>query len=193
MPSASVLEKNKAIVAELTDKVKGATAGVIVSYQGITVEDDTALRAALRKAGIDYKVYKNTFTGMALDNAGYSAIKDCLNGMNAIATTSGDEVAPAKILKEYADKVESFEIKAGFVDGQVMTKDQVLALADVPAKPVLVGKLLGSMMSPVQKLAIALQAIIDKNGEAAPAEGDTAPAPAEAAPAEDAAPAPAAE
>ncbi len=185
MPSASVLEKNKAIVAELTEKVKNATAGVIVSYQGITVENDTALRAALRKAGVDYKVYKNTFTGMALENAGYSEIKDVLNGMNAIATTSGDEVAPAKILKEYADKVENFEIKAGFVDGQAMTKEQILALADVPAKPVLVGKLLGSMMSPVQKLAIALQAIIDKNGESAPAE--SAPA------AEEAAPAPAAE
>lgn len=181
MPSASVLEKNKAIVAELTDKVKSATAGVIVSYQGITVENDTALRAALRKAGVEYKVYKNTFTGMALENAGYSEIKGVLEGMNAIATTTGDEVAPAKILKEYADKVETFEIKAGFVDGQVMTKDEILALAEVPAKPVLVGKLLFGMISPVQKLAVALQAIIDKNGEAAaPAEEAE---PAEAAPA----------
>lgn len=176
MPSASVLEKNKAIVAELTEKVKNATAGVIVSYQGITVEDDTALRTALRKAGVEYKVYKNTFTGMALDNAGYSSIKDCLNGMNAIATTSGDEVAPAKILKEYADKIESFEIKAGFVDGQPMNAEQVTALASVPAKPVLVGKLLGGMMSPVSKLAIALQAIIDK--QSAPAAEEAAPAPA---------------
>lgn len=176
MPSASVLEKNKAIVAELSDKLKNATAGVIVSYQGITVEDDTALRAALRKAGVEYKVYKNTFTGMALDNAGYSDIKGCLSGMNAIATTNGDEVAPAKILKEYADKIDSFEIKAGFVDGQAMDAAQVTALASVPAKPVLVGKLLGSMMSPVSKLAIALQAIIDKQSEGAAEE--VAPAPA---------------
>lgn len=194
MPSANVLEKNKAIVASLTEKVRGAAAGVIVSYKGITVEDDTALRAALRKAGVDYKVYKNTLTGMALENAGYGAIKDCLSGMNAIATTVGDEVTPAKILKEYADKVETFEIKAGFVDGQIMTGEQILALADVPAKPVLVGKLLGSLMSPVQKLAVALQAIIDKDGQTADGAGavpaeDAAPAPA----ADDAAPAPAAE
>lgn len=176
MPSTSVLEKNKAIVAELTEKVKNATAGVVVSYQGITVEDDTALRAALRKAGVEYKVYKNTFTGMALDNAGYSAVKDCLSGMNAIATTTGDEVAPAKILKEYADKIPTFEIKAGFVDGKAMNADEVTALANVPSKPVLVGKLLGGMMSPVSKLAIALQAIIDK--QSADSTEEAAPAPA---------------
>ncbi len=176
MPSASVLEKNKAIVAELSEKVKNATAGVIVSYQGITVEDDTALRSALRKAGVEYKVYKNTFTGMALDQAGYGDIKGELNGMNAIATTTGDEVAPAKILKEYADKIESFTIKAGFVDGKTMNADEVNALAAVPAKPILVGKLLGSMKSPVSKLAMVLQAIIDK--EQAPAAEESAEAPA---------------
>lgn len=170
MPSASVLEKNKAIVAELSEKVKNATAGVIVTYQGITVEDDTALRSALRKAGVDYKVYKNTFTGMALDNAGYSDIKGGLNGMNAIATTTGDEVAPAKILKEYADKIDSFTIKAGFVDGKSMTADEVLALAAVPSKQILVGKLLGGMRSPLNKLAMVLQAIIDKEPAAETAE-----------------------
>lgn len=174
MPSVSVLEKNKAIVAELSEKVKNATAGVIVTYQGITVEDDTALRSALRKAGVDYKVYKNTFTGMALDNAGYSDIKGELNGMNAIATTTGDEVAPAKILKEYADKIDSFTIKAGFVDGKSMTADEVLALAAVPSKQILVGKLLGGMRSPLNKLAMVLQAIIDKE----PAAEAAAEAPA---------------
>ena len=156
MPSASVLEKNKAIVAELSEKVKNATAGVIVTYQGITVEDDTALRSALRKAGVDYKVYKNTFTGMALDNAGYSDIKG--------------ELAPAKILKEYADKIDSFTIKAGFVDGKSMTADEVLALAAVPSKQILVGKLLGGMRSPLNKLAMVLQAIIDKEPAAETAE-----------------------
>lgn len=168
MPSASVLEKNKAIVSELSDKVKAATAGVIVSYQGITVENDTALRASLRKAGVEYKVYKNTFAGMALEANGYGALKSELNGMTAIALTTGDEVAPAKILKEYADKVETFQIKAGFVDGEVMNADQMLALAAVPSKPVLVGKVLGGLMSPVSKMAMVLQAIIDK--QSAPAE-----------------------
>lgn len=166
MPSAKVLESKKAIVAELTDKIKAAKAGVIVNYQGITVEDDTALRKALREAGVEYKVYKNTLTGMACDNAGYD-VKSYLEGMSAIALSNQDEVAAAKIMKEYADKIPSFEIKCGFVDGGVLDANGVNELAAIPAKPVLVGKILGGMMSPVSKLAMVLQAIIDKeNGPA---------------------------
>ena len=166
MPSAKVLESKKAIVADLTEKVKNAKAGVIVNYQGITVEADTALRKALREAGVDYKVYKNTLTGMACQNAGYD-VKSYLEGMSAIALSNADEVAAAKIMKEYADKIPTFEIKCGFVDGGVLDAAGVNALAEIPAKPVLVGKILGGMMSPVSKLARVLQAIIDKeNGPA---------------------------
>ncbi len=166
MPSAKVLESKKAIVADLTAKIQNAKAGVIVNYQGITVENDTALRKALREAGVDYKVYKNTLTGMACQNAGYD-VKSYLEGMSAIALSNTDEVAAAKIMKEYADKIPSFEIKCGFVDGGVLDAEGVNALAAIPAKPVLVGKILGGMMSPVSKLAMVLQAIIDKeNGPA---------------------------
>lgn len=176
MPSAKILEEKKAMVAALTEKVKTAKSGVIVSYQGITVENDTALRNDLRKAGVEYKVYKNTLTGMACENAGYPEVKPYLNGMSAIALSFEDEVAPAKILKEYADKIESFEIKCGFVDGGVIDAAKVNELAAIPAKPVLVGKILGGMMSPVSKLAMVLQAIIDKqnDGEAAPAAEEAA-------------------
>lgn len=167
MPSAKILESKKAIVAELTDKIKAAKAGVIVNYQGITVENDTALRKALREAGVEYKVYKNTLTGMACENAGYGEVKAHLEGMSAIALSNQDEVAAAKIMKEYADKIPSFEIKCGFVDGGVLDANGVNELAAIPAKPVLVGKILGGMMSPVSKLAMVLQAIIDKeNGPA---------------------------
>ena len=169
MPSAKILEGKKAVVAELSEKIKAASAGVVVSYQGITVENDTELRNALRKAGVEYKVYKNSITGRACEDAGYGDIKEYLTGMTALAITKDDEVAPAKVLKEYADKIESFSIKGGFIDGKVIGADEVRALADVPSKPILVGKLLGTMVSPVQKLASVLQQIIDK-GEEAPAE-----------------------
>lgn len=172
MPSAKILEEKKAVVAALTEKVKTAKSGVIVSYQGITVENDTALRNELRKAGVEYKVYKNTLTGMACENAGYPEVKPYLNGMSAIALSFEDEVAPAKILKEYADKIESFEIKCGFVDGGVIDAAKVNELAAIPAKPVLVGKILGGMMSPVSKLAMVLQAIIDKQNEGAAPEAE---------------------
>ncbi|MBP3919232.1 MAG: 50S ribosomal protein L10 [Clostridia bacterium] len=168
MPSAKILESKKQIVAELTEKLQNAASGVIVNYTGITVEDDTKLRADLRKAGVEYAVIKNTMTKRACENVGYGELASVLNGMTAIAISQNDAVAPAKILKEYADKVETFELKAGFVDGKVLDKDGVIELASIPSKEILIGKLLGSIQSPLYGLACALQAVIDKSGEAAP-------------------------
>ncbi len=169
MPSAKILEEKKALVASLSEKIKGSVSGVVVNYQGITVADDTALRTALRKAGVEYKVYKNSITKRACEEAGYGDLAEKFVGMTAIAISADDAVAPAKVLKEYADKIESFEIKGGYVDGGVIDASKVEALAAIPAKPVLIAKLMGSMKSPVAKLAVCLQAIIDKQGEAAPA------------------------
>jgi large subunit ribosomal protein L10 len=111
---------------------------------------------------------------------GLDDMKPYLNGMTALAIAGEDPIAPAKILKSYADKIESFKIVAGYLDGKVVDEQTVLALAEIPSKEVLIAKLLGSIRSPLYGLAYALQAIVDKNGEAAPAEE----APAEAAPAE---------
>lgn len=172
MPSAKILAQKQKELTELVDKMKNSTAGVLVNYQGITVEDDTALRRALRKAGVDYKVYKNTITTRACDETGYTGMKPYLKGMIAFAVSS-DPVAPAKILREYAEKIETFEIKAGYVDGQVIDREGVLALADIPSKEGLIAKLLGSLQSPLYGLAYVLQAKIDKeNG------GNAAEAPA---------------
>ena len=130
MPSAKILEAKQAVVAELAEKVKTAASGVIVSYQGITVEDDTKLRAALRAAGVEYSVMKNTLTGRACKEAGLGdAMDQYLNGMTAIAISEKDAVAPAKILKQYADKIETFEIRAGFIDGAVI--DQNILIRNV--------------------------------------------------------------
>lgn len=167
MPSNSVLEQKKAIVAGLVEKLKKAQSGVLVQYQGITVEDDTKMRAAFRKAGVDYMVIKNTLIGRACDEVGYGAMKDKLNGMSAIAVSYEDPVAPAKIAKEYADKVETFEIKCGFIDNEVVDASSVKELADIPPKEVLLARFLGSIQGPISGLARALQAVIDKGGEAA--------------------------
>ena len=167
MPSNSVLEQKKAIVADLVEKMKKAQSGVLVQYQGITVENDTKMRAAFRKANVDYMVVKNTLIGRACDEVGYGAMKDKLNGMSAIAISYDDPIAPAKIAKEYADKVETFEIKGGFIDNGVVDVDAVKALAEIPSKEVLIAKFLGSIQGPIRGFACALQAIIDKNGEVA--------------------------
>ena len=176
MASNAILEKKQAIVADLVDRLKSSPAGVVVNYQGITVEDDTAMRKALREAGVKYMVIKNSLTGRACDEVGFGDMKQYLTGMTAIAISENDPIAPAKVIKKYAEKIESFQILAGYLDGAVVDKETVIALADIPAKEVLIAKFLGSIKSPVYGLAYALQAVVDKNGEA-PA---TEEAPAEA-------------
>ena len=177
MPSVKVLEQKKQVVADLAEQIKASAAGVVVNYQGITVENDTALRKALREAGVKYVVMKNTLTGRACDMCGYGDIKQYLNGMTAIAiSTAEDPIAPAKILKEYAEKISSFEILAGYCDGEVIDAAGVNNLADIPSKEVLIAKFLGSIKSPIYNLAYALQAVIDKDGEEAPAAEEAAPA-----------------
>ncbi len=161
MPSAKILAKKQNELNELVNKMKTSTAGVLVNYQGITVADDTALRVTLRKAGVDYKVYKNTMTERACDEAGFTELKPYLIGMVALAVSS-DPVAPAKILRQYAEKIQSFEIKAGYVEGQVIDQKGVLALAEIPSKEGLIAKMLGSLQAPLYGLAYVLQAKIDK-------------------------------
>ena len=191
MPSEKVLEQKKALVSNLADKMGRAASGVLVKYEGIKVDDDTKLRAAMRAAGVDYTVIKNTLIGKACEQAGFDGLKSELNGMNAIAISYEDPIAPAKILKEYADKIETFEIRGGFLEGKVIDSAVVNELATIPPKEILIGKLLGSIQSPLYKLAYVLQAIADR-GEVEAPKAEEAPAAetaAEEAPAAEAAPA----
>ena len=169
MPSNKILEEKKQVVESLAEKIKSAQAGVLVKYEGIKVSEDTELRAALRKAGVEYSVMKNTLTGRACDIAGYGDMKQYLSGMTAIATSQTDPLAPAKIMKEFADKIDCFEIKAGFVDGGILDAAGVESLAATPSKEVLVAKMMGSLMSSLYSFAYVLQAKIDKENEGAEA------------------------
>ncbi len=162
MPSNSVLEQKQQVVSELSEKIKNSVSGVIVNYQGITVEEDTAMRKALREAGVEYKVVKNTLTGRACENCGYGAIKPMLEGMTAIAISANDAVAPAKILKNYVDKIETFKFVAGYCDGEVLDEAGVVALASIPSKEVLISKFMGSIKSPLTKLVFVLDSVAKK-------------------------------
>ena len=172
MPSNSILVQKQQVVADLAEQIKNSVAGVVVNYQGITVENDTAMRKALREAGVKYVVMKNTMTGRACDMVGYGELKQYLSGMTAIAISENDPVAAAKVLKTYAEKVESFNILAGYVDGAVIDANTVNELAEIPNKETLIAKLLGSIQSPLYKFAYAIKAVVDKEngGEEAPAE-----------------------
>ena len=170
MPNATVLEAKKAIVAELTEKLQNAASGVLVDYKGITVAEDTALRAELRKNGVEYAVVKNTLTRFAAQNAGLGELSDSLNGTTSLAICENDPIAPMRVINKFAKQFngEKFTIKAGFMDGKILPLNEIVALADLPSKEVLQAQVLGTMLAPITSLAIVLKAIAEKDG--APAE-----------------------
>ena len=165
MPSKQVLEEKQQVVADLVERIKNSVAGVVVDYTGITVEQVTALRKELREAGIKYSVIKNKLIMKAFDEAGFSALDEHLNGMTAIVTSESDPVAPAKILCKYAEKIETFRVKGGYCDGEILDEAGLEKLAKTPSKEELLAKMLGSLQSPLYGLAIALQAVVDKENE----------------------------
>ena len=164
MPSAKILEQKEKLVSDLAEKMKAAKSGVIVDYCGITVDKDTALRAELRKAGVEYTVIKNTYIKRAAEMAGIEGFDPYLEGMTAFALSNEDPLAPAKVLCKFAEENESFKVKVGMMDGQVMEAAEVEALSKIPSKEVLIGKILGSIQGPLHGLAYVLQAKIDKDG-----------------------------
>ena len=177
MPNAKVLEEKKQMVADLVSKFKNSAAGVLVDYQGINVEQDTKMRTELREAGVDYFVFKNTLARLAVKECGFDGLLPVLEKMTAIAISEKDPVAPAKILSSYADKIKTFNIKAGFVEGGVIDAQRVEQLATLPSKEELVARVLGSLQSPIyglvnvlngnlRGLACVLQAIHDQKAEA---------------------------
>lgn len=179
MPNARVLSEKQAIVADLAEKFRSAQGGVFVDFSGTTVAADTEMRRAMRAAGVEYAVVKNTLTRIAANQVGFEALDPILNGSTAMAVCQSDPVAAAKIICEYANKKDStIKIKAGFVDGKVISADEVQALSELPSKEALVAQVLGTMMAPVTSfatvlnanirgLAVALQAIADKKSEGA--------------------------
>ena len=174
MPNAKILSEKQAIVADLTEKIQGAAGGVLVDYKGITVAEDTALRAEMRKNGVDYAVVKNTLTRFAVKNAGLEELSSVLEGTTSLAVSATDPVAPARVVSEFSKKMngEKFIVKAGFVDGKVISVDEVKALADLPSKEVLLSMLLSAMQGPVRGLAVSLDATISGLARALQAVAD---------------------
>ena len=175
MPNAKVLSEKQAIVASLTETLQSASSGVLVDYKGITVAEDTALRAELRENGVEYSVVKNTLLRRAADNVGLGELDEVLNGTTSIAISKDDPIAPMRIVNKYAKQMgDRFNIKAGFMDGKVIPLEDIAALAELPSKDGLVAQLLGMMLAPITSLAIVLKAIAEKDGEPAVAAEETA-------------------
>ena len=168
MPNAKVLSEKQAIVASLTEKLQGAAAGVIVDYKGITVAEDTALRADCRENNVDYAVVKNTLLRFAFNNVGLNELDDQLNGTTSLAVCMDDPVAPARVIADYAKKLNGkFEIKGGFMEGKVMDAAETNAIAKLPNREGMLSMFAGALTSTLSGLAVAMQAYADKQEEPA--------------------------
>ena len=159
------------IKAPIIDEIKGyvdkASAAVLVDYRGLTVEEDTRLRKALREAGVVYKVYKNTYLKRAFEGTVFTELNQHLEGPTAIAFGIEDATAPARVLAEFAKKATNLEFKGGVVEGVYYDVKGLEKVAQIPSRDTLISKLLGSLQSPVANLARVIKQIAEKNGEAA--------------------------
>ena len=169
MPNAKVLESKKVVVEALTGKIQEATSVVFVDYKGITVAQDTALRQQFREAEVEYSVVKNTLTRFAAKNAGYN-FDEVLNGTTAMACTTGDPIAPARIVCEFAKKNKlPLAIKGGVVEGSVLSAEQLSSFGELPSKNALVASVLGTFLAPISSLAFVLDQIREQKAGPAPA------------------------
>ena len=170
MPNAKVLESKKAVVDSLTGKIQNATSVVFVDYKGITVAQDTELRKQFREAGVEYSVVKNTLTNFAAKNAGYD-FSEVLNGTTAMASTTGDPIAPARIVCEFAKKNKNvLSIKGGIVEGSVLSANALNGFGELPSENALVAQVLGTFLAPISSLACVLDQIRQQKEGGAPAE-----------------------
>lgn len=155
------VELKKPVVDEISEGIKDAAAVVLVSYSGITVEQDTALRKELREAGVSYKVYKNTLMNFAFKETPCEALSQHLEGPNAIAISKEDATAPARIIAKYTKTVPTLKLVAGVVEDAYYDEKGMQALAAVPSREELLGKLLGSIQSPITNFARVISQIAE--------------------------------
>ena len=178
MPNAKVLSEKQAIVAELVERIKGAQAGVLVDYKGITVAEDTALRTEMRKDDVNYTVIKNTLVRKALDELNLSELDSVLQGTTSLATAANDPIAPFRIISDYSKKLgDRFNIKAAFMEGKILDANEIAEMASLPSKDALYAKVLGTMIAPITGLAVCLGQILEqKGGSVESAAAEEAPA-----------------
>lgn len=171
MPNAKVLSEKQAIVEALVQRISAAQSGVLVDYKGITVAEDTALRTELRKENVEYTVVKNTLTRKALDKLGMDKLDSVLNGTTSMATSETDPIAPFRIIADYSKKLgDKFNVKAAFLEGKVLSENEIAALSTLTSKNDLYGQLAGTLNSIIAGLAVALGEMLEKMGGGAPAE-----------------------
>ena len=158
------VELKQPIVAEISENIKGAQSVVLVKYRGLTVEQDTRLRKELREAGIVYKVYKNTMMNFAFKGTEFEALAEYLGGPSAVAISTTDATAPARIICKFAKEAKALEVKGGVVEGVAYDAKGITAIAEIPSREELLSKLLGSIQSPITNFARVMKQLAEKGG-----------------------------
>jgi len=180
------IELKQPIVEEISANIKDAQSVVLVDYRGLTVEQDTRLRKEMREAGITYKVYKNTMMNFAFNGTDCEPLLPYLEGPSAVAISTTDATAPARIICKFAKDASKLEVKGGIVEGIAYDAKGIAEIAKIPSREELLSKLLGSIQSPVSNFARVLNQLAEKGGASAAAAEMEAQAPAEEAAPEEA-------
>ena len=162
---SKVIETKQQVVTEIADKLRASKSTIVVDYRGLTVSEATELRKQLREAGVEFKVYKNSLTRRAAESVEMAELNEFLTGPNAIAFSNEDVVAPAKVLNDFAKDHEALEIKAGVIEGKLVTLDEVKAIATLPSREGLLSMLLSVLQAPIRNLALATKAVADQKEE----------------------------
>ena len=155
------VELKQPIVEEIKESIKDAKSVVLVDYRGLTVEQDTKFRKAMRESDVIYKVYKNTMVKRAIEGTEIEALKDDLEGPTAVAISKTDATAPARIVAQFAKENPVLEIKTGVVEGTYYDNAGIKTIATIPSRDVLISKLLGSMQSPIANFARVISQIAE--------------------------------
>ncbi|MGG0239332.1 50S ribosomal protein L10 [Bacillus rhizoplanae] len=162
---SKAIESKQQVVTEIAEKLRESKSTIVVDYRGLTVSEATELRKNLREAGVEFKVYKNSLTRRAAESAEMAELNEFLTGPNAIAFSNEDVIAPAKVLNDFAKNHEALEIKAGVIEGKLVSLDEVKAIATLPSREGLLSMLLSVLQAPMRGLAIATKAVADQKEE----------------------------
>jgi len=162
---SKAIETKQQVVTEIAEKLRESKSTIVVDYRGLTVSEATELRKNLREAGVEFKVYKNSLTRRAAESVEMAELNEFLTGPNAIAFSNEDVIAPAKVLNDFAKDHEALEIKAGVIEGKLVSLDEVKAIATLPSREGLLSMLLSVLQAPMRGLAIATKAVADQKEE----------------------------
>ncbi|SDI91099.1 50S ribosomal protein L10 [Alteribacillus bidgolensis] len=162
---SKVIEQKQSVVQEIAEKLENSVSTVVVDYRGLDVAEATELRKQLREAGVDFKVYKNTMVRRATEKTNLTELDEFLVGPTAVATSTEDVVAPAKVLNNFAKDHEQLEIKTGVIEGRVASLEEIKELASLPSHDGLVSMLLNVLQAPIRNFALASKAVADQKEE----------------------------